>query len=935
MEIARLQMTLDASKAVEQTRLLFDECKKTGDAFDAMSRRANQAMARIVAPIRGINGEFRSLQSAASTTSGQIAAMATSGARNIDTLRQQVNLTTHSFQQMGAAAGTAASSISSSFNGINTTITRTASGFNRLAGVFGVYLSAQGAKNMADSLIDAQIASQRLEQTMTLTTGSAQGAKDQIATLRMEANRAGNVFIETATSFAKFQSAARDTAITSAQLKNIFTSVSDASARLHLDASTTQHVFLALEQMISKGVVSMEELRRQLGNALPGAFQIAARSMSMTTAEFMKLVESGQLLSAEFLPKFAEQLQKDIPLGTASDSLTASLNRLKNSWLELKTVVGDGIDFKGMSNFVGRGVQGVADSLEAARLLEQNGGGTKTEGMFNLLRGGLPGSYHRYANAQNYGELTPEQRAEILGKEFPFAPPVDLEYKQNRAGVRAGAKDFDFLKEYQRMKALNPMGEEYFHETNPPYGPPAPEAEKPITDKQKEAMKELIALRDKLTTTSLTGLEKEEAQIDINLRKQLEAIEKLTKETDGMEDGGGYNDIVAAMSAAGVAKQNARSKDADKKNAELMKEQAEEARDLTAAYQKLAAIEETATTGGLSGRDRELAEANKKWRDQYSTLIEINETLNVQESTYQAINKQLETSVKQINEKYDRSYVGEGSLVELSRRRLSLEKELLALKEDAPGSAAEAKRIQDQISSTEKQINLKLSTNDASAADAFIYGWQKAGQKFGTIAEGIAQTGEGLANSLSNNITDSLMDMINGTKSVEQAFADMARAIVADLLRVMIQQLIIRGLMAAFGGAGGSSYGGGGSSTGVGGVSGGVSSSGYDVSGFAHSGAVIGGGLHGSSMAIRRMHGGGVTEDEVPIIARKGEGVFTPEQMAAMGQMASGTSARPQKIEIINVVDPRMIDEHLAANPNAILNVVNRNKGQLRRMLLA
>jgi hypothetical protein len=32
-----------------------------------------------------------------------------------------------------------------------------------------------------------------------------------------------------------------------------------------------------------------------------------------------------------------------------------------------------------------------------------------------------------------------------------------------------------------------------------------------------------------------------------------------------------------------------------------------------------------------------------------------------------------------------------------------------------------------------------------------------------------------------------------------------------------------------------------------------------------------------------RFHSGGIAGDEVPIIARKGEGVFTPGQMAALG----------------------------------------------------
>jgi len=42
--------------------------------------------------------------------------------------------------------------------------------------------------------------------------------------------------------------------------------------------------------MASKGVVSMEELRGQLGEALPGALQAAASGMGVTTVDLIKLV---------------------------------------------------------------------------------------------------------------------------------------------------------------------------------------------------------------------------------------------------------------------------------------------------------------------------------------------------------------------------------------------------------------------------------------------------------------------------------------------------------------------------------------------------------------------------------------------------------------------------------------------------------------------
>lgn len=67
-----------------------------------------------------------------------------------------------------------------------------------------------------------------------------------------------------------------------------------------------QGAFLALGQMISKGKVQAEELRGQLGERLPGAFQLAAKAMNMTTAELDKFMADGKLTAEELLPKLAK-----------------------------------------------------------------------------------------------------------------------------------------------------------------------------------------------------------------------------------------------------------------------------------------------------------------------------------------------------------------------------------------------------------------------------------------------------------------------------------------------------------------------------------------------------------------------------------------------------------------------------------------------------
>lgn len=55
------------------------------------------------------------------------------------------------------------------------------------------------------------------------------------------------------------------------QQEQLFDAFAKASTVLHLSASDSQRALLALEQMFSKGKIQAQELRLQLGQAIPGA----------------------------------------------------------------------------------------------------------------------------------------------------------------------------------------------------------------------------------------------------------------------------------------------------------------------------------------------------------------------------------------------------------------------------------------------------------------------------------------------------------------------------------------------------------------------------------------------------------------------------------------------------------------------------------------
>jgi tape measure domain-containing protein len=182
-----------------------------------------------------------------------------------------------------------------------------------------------------------------LKNTIVGASGGIASGTKNIAFLNSEVRRL-SLDLEAATeAYAALKAASQGTALEGAASDQIFSAVGEASVAKGLDPQQQQRVFLAIQQMISKGKVSAEELRQQLGEALPGALQTAARALGVTTQQLDKMLESGQLLATDFLPKFAAQLSAENSSGVtgAANSAQASITRFNNSITNFKKLFGE------------------------------------------------------------------------------------------------------------------------------------------------------------------------------------------------------------------------------------------------------------------------------------------------------------------------------------------------------------------------------------------------------------------------------------------------------------------------------------------------------------------------------------------------------------------------------------------------------------------
>lgn len=87
------------------------------------------------------------------------------------------------------------------------------------------------------------------------------------------------------------------------------------------------HLYLDAQGFEHHNTVSMEELRQQLGDAVPGALSLTAQGLGVTDAQLIKLVESGQLAARDFFPAFTKGLQT---LQGETDGVRQTWERFKN-----------------------------------------------------------------------------------------------------------------------------------------------------------------------------------------------------------------------------------------------------------------------------------------------------------------------------------------------------------------------------------------------------------------------------------------------------------------------------------------------------------------------------------------------------------------------------------------------------------------------------
>ena len=196
---------------------------------------------------------------------------------------------------------------------------------------------------LAKSLVRAN---SEIEKSTVLLSGlsKAVGAEGKMA----EANRDLNFLFETAkqapfalkeltNSFVKMKAVGLD------DVDNKLKSLTDAIANFGGSDEGLHRSTVAIQQMASKGVISMEELRQQLGESLPNAMQMMADGMGMSMSKLIKNVSEGKVKAVPAIEAMLQEMEFSMQGASKRmmETWSGMISQLSTNWMLLQKQIGD------------------------------------------------------------------------------------------------------------------------------------------------------------------------------------------------------------------------------------------------------------------------------------------------------------------------------------------------------------------------------------------------------------------------------------------------------------------------------------------------------------------------------------------------------------------------------------------------------------------
>jgi tape measure domain-containing protein len=328
--VERLRQMGDTSGALNMSRALMTmKASLSGGVNSAHDlRKAIEGFAQAAAQARMAILGYDQAQARATAAAKQLAAAQREAATSARKVEQEMR----SIAGANNAADAAFRRATGSMRGLENAF----SGTFQAGSLFRTMLGSITFGSFVSSVFQAGSALEQFTVSMGVASGSSAKAMSELDYIDGLAGNLG-VGLQTARdNYSKFAISASLAGVEASKTRHIFESVSTAMAVLGKGTEDQNLAFLALEQMMSKGKVSSEELRRQLGERLPGAVNLMAKALGVGIDQLQEMLKAGEINSADALPKFADEIMKAYGPGLEAATKRAgfSLGTLRNEILK-------------------------------------------------------------------------------------------------------------------------------------------------------------------------------------------------------------------------------------------------------------------------------------------------------------------------------------------------------------------------------------------------------------------------------------------------------------------------------------------------------------------------------------------------------------------------------------------------------------------------
>lgn len=230
----------------------------------------------------------------------------------------------------------------------------------------GTAAIAVAAYKLSEASVKNEIDLNRSRMQLFALTGSMDEANQEMQNLMKTADKFGVPFDEVSHNFVRISLAARGTALEGQGVRDVFEQIVAYASNMALTQEQLTSILGHTETMLSRGRVQWREMQQVWNRDIPNAASEAAKAMGVTRDAFDRMVKRGDVLSADFLPKFFAQLNKSYNIDASKpvDNLSAAYNRLLNAQTRTLSSFNDVI---GASDRYHAGLDKLTATLESVR----------------------------------------------------------------------------------------------------------------------------------------------------------------------------------------------------------------------------------------------------------------------------------------------------------------------------------------------------------------------------------------------------------------------------------------------------------------------------------------------------------------------------------------------------------------------------------------